>query len=195
MLKFGLRKVCDIFKSGNTCVTGLRGRGKDLLMSNVVARRKLPYISNIDYHCKSSQYIRLDFPSLDTKNEFQDFIDGTIKKYDYPYPDGADIYISDSGIYLPAQYYTKLDKLYGYLSTFMALSRHLGDCNVHINAQNLNRVWDKVREQSDMYILCRSCKVLFGKLVFMRILVYDKYQSCIDRVKPFKPQIYQAKAF
>ena len=184
-IKFGLRKVCKIFEQGNTCVTGLRGRGKDLLMSNVIARRKMPYISNIDYHCKGSEYIKLDFPLLDTKNEFNDFVDGTIKKYVYPYPDKADIYVSDSGIYLPAQYYTKLDKMYGYISTFMALSRHLGDCNVHVNAQNLNRVWDKVREQSDMYILCQSCRVLFGKLCVMSILVYDKYQSCIDRVKAF----------
>ena len=37
--------VIRLFKRGNVCVTGLRGTGKDLLMSNVVVRRKKPYIS------------------------------------------------------------------------------------------------------------------------------------------------------
>ena len=37
------------FKVGNVCVTGLRGRGKDMLFANVVSRSTRQYISNIDY--------------------------------------------------------------------------------------------------------------------------------------------------
>lgn len=43
------KKLIRLFEDGNVCVCGLRGRGKDLLMSNVAVRRGLDYISNIDY--------------------------------------------------------------------------------------------------------------------------------------------------
>ena len=49
-----LKKDNNMFRDGNVCVTGLRGRGKDMLVANVVLRRKaqrkpLPYVSNVDY--------------------------------------------------------------------------------------------------------------------------------------------------
>mgnify|MGYP003292517534 CR=1 FL=1 len=70
------------------------------------------------------------------------------------------------------------------LTSFQALSRQIGQCNFHINVQNLNRLWDKVREQSDTYIRCNKCIVLFGKWVIQVITIYDKYQSCLDRIAP-----------
>ena len=69
---------------------------------------------------------------------------------------------------------------------YFALSRQVSHNNVHINVQNLNRAWDKIREQSDIYIRCRSCVVLFGKIVIQRITIYDIYQSCLDGVEPCK---------
>ena len=69
----------------------------------------------------------------------------------------------------------------------MALSRQLGECNFHINVQNLNRVWDKIREQSDIYVMCNWCKVLFGKFVIQKVTVYEKYDSAVDRVPPYRP--------
>ena len=44
-----------------------------------------------------------------------------------------------------------------------------------------------MREQSDTYIRTLSCHVLFKKWVFQTVVVYDKYQSCVDRVDPFVP--------
>ena len=38
-------KVVKMFKKGSVCVSGLRGTGKDVIMGNVIARRKKPYIS------------------------------------------------------------------------------------------------------------------------------------------------------
>ena len=69
----------------------------------------------------------------------------------------------------------------------MALSRHLGECNVHFNVQNLNRVWDKIREQSDIYIMCNWCRVLFSKIVIESVTVYETYDSAVNRVPPYKP--------
>lgn len=177
-----LRKLIKTtFNRGNVCVTGLRGTGKDMLFSNVVSRRKQPYVSNIDY---GGEFYQLDFNKIDCgKNTYKNLIDNDIKYYEYPYPLGSDIYISDVGIYLPSHYCNELNKLYPYLPTYQALSRQVSHNNVHINVQNLNRCWDKIREQSDIYIRCRRCIYIFG-LVIQLITIYDKYQSCVDRVKP-----------
>ena len=32
------------FESGNVCVDGLRGRGKDMLLANIIVRQKKPYM-------------------------------------------------------------------------------------------------------------------------------------------------------
>lgn len=185
------RNIKRMFKDGNVCVVGLRGRGKDMLFANVVARRKLPYVSNTDYKvkCKMSskaKFLPLELPLLDCGgNTYENFISGDIKKYVYPYADKTDIYLADVGVYFPSQYCGELNKKYKQFPVFMALSRQLGQCNVHFNTQNLNRCWDKIREQSDQYIECRKCRVIFG-FVFQWVTIYEKYESCVNRVPPFK---------
>lgn len=180
-----MKRIIKLFRAGNVCVCGLRGRGKDMLMSNVVVRRAMPYVSNVDYGDGFIQFEPNDYDC--GLNTYENFINGDIKPYYFPHNDGTDIYISDAGIYFPAQYCKELNKRYGYFSTFMAISRHLGECNVHINVQNLNRVWDKIREQSDIYIMCNRCMVLFGKIVIQKVTVYEKYESAVDRVPPYRP--------
>lgn len=175
-----IKKIIKMFKRGNCCVTGLRGTGKDLLMANVVIRRKKWYLSNVNY---GGKYIPLDFNDLDVGNSYDNFISNKINKFLYPY-EGADVYVSDSGIYFPSQYSSQLDKKYEGLSQFQALSRHLGNSNFHINTQSLNRIWNKIREQSDKYIRCNWCRVLFGNLVIQKVTIYEKYQSCLDNVHP-----------
>lgn len=178
------KKIILLFDSGNVCVTGLRGTGKDMLTANVVVRRKLPYISNVDY---GKGHYPFDLHSLDCGgNTYRNFLDGKVRYYSFPYPDGTDVYISDAGVYFPSHYCNELNKHYGYVPNFMALSRHLGESNVHVNVQNLNRCWDKLREQSDQYILCRWCKVFFGKIVIQKVRIYELYDSCVKRVPPFR---------
>lgn len=179
-----MRKIIKLFQSGNVCVCGLRGRGKDMLFSNVVVRRKLPYVCNTNYGGDHHPFIPMDYDC--GGNTYESFLNNQLRKYKYPHPDGTDIYIADAGIYFPSQYCGELNKRYGYISTFMALSRHLGECNVHFNVQNLNRVWDKIREQSDIYIMCNWCKVLFGKLVIERVTIYENYESAVNRVPPYR---------
>lgn len=181
-MSIGLKKIIELFDNGNVCVTGLRGKGKDMLMANVVTRRNIPYVANIDY---TDDYIPFELSNFDCgKNDYRNFINGDIKAYKFPYDDGTDLYISDVGVYFPSQYCNELNRDYKYFPTFMALSRQIGECNVHINVQNLNRAWDKIREQSDTYIRCTFCKVIFG-YVLQIVTVYDLYDSCVQRVKPF----------
>ena len=182
----GIRSIIKLFKQGNVCVTGLRGTGKDMLIANVVARRKRPYISNVDYKAKCALRFPLLLPAFDIKNSYDDFIKNDVKPYYYPYPEKTDIYVSDVGVYFPSQFCNELNRKYDTFPYFMALSRQLCDSNVHFNVQNLNRAWDKLREQSDIYIRCERTFVIFG-LVFQTVTVYDNYDSCLRRVHPFKP--------
>lgn len=180
------KKVIDLFNSGNVCVTGLRGTGKDVLFGNVIARRKAPYVSNIDY---GGYFCKVNFKDLTlSDNKFTNFVEGDIHEYNYPYPRGSDVYISDVGVYMPSQYCNELNKLYQGMSSYQALSRQVSRNNFHINVQNLNRAWDKIREQSDIYIRCRKCFFVFG-FVFQLITTYDKYQTCLDRVKPCRIRV------
>ena len=178
-----MRKLCKLFEKGNVSVCGLKGAGKDMLFANVVMRRKKPYISNTDY---GGQYIPFAPLQLNCQNTWKNFMTGNLNHFDYPYDDGIDFYIADGGVYMPSQYQGELCKDYGHIPVFMALSRHRGDCNVHYNVQNLNRMWDKIREQSDTYIRCIGCKVFFGKLVIQQIIIYEKYESAVNRVPVFR---------
>ena len=180
--------VIRLFKRGNVCVVGLRGTGKDVLFGNVIARRRSPYVSNLDYSSEDSDYHELDFNALDMGgNTYLNLLEGKVNYYRYPYPSGSDIYISDAGIYLPAQYCNELNRKYPHLPMYFALSRQVSHNNVHMNVQNLNRAWDKIREQSDIYIYCRRC-IIFCGFVFHWIRLYDKYESCVARVKPCRVQ-------
>lgn len=179
----GLKKIIRLFESGNVSVCGLRGRGKDMLMANVICRRKRRYVSNVDYGGLHEPFQPLDYDC--GKNTYKQFISGKVNPYEYPWPDGTDIYISDAGVYFPSQYHGELSRDYGFFSTFMALSRHLGDCNVHYNVQNLNRCWDKIREQSDIYIMCNRCFVWHG-WVLQLVTVYEQFDAAAKRVPPFR---------
>ena len=79
------KKIIKMFEDGNVCVTGLRGRGKDMLMSNVVVRRKMPYVSNVDYKSKNKlcRYFKFRPSEFDTQNGFTNFIDGNLVPYDF----------------------------------------------------------------------------------------------------------------
>lgn len=174
------------FYEGNVIVTGLRGRGKDVIFSLLANSSKSKYISNVDY-TGDNRFVPFDVKDISVGgNTFVNFLSGHYVPYKYPHEDGIDYFISDAGIYFPSQEFSRLNKTYPSLPIFQALSRHLGDCNFHCNVQNLNRLWDKIREQADSYLLCSRCNVRLGRFVSMTIYYYDRYQSCVDRVKPMK---------
>lgn len=177
-----LKTIIKMYERGNVCVYGRKGSGKDLLQSNVVIRRNLPYIANIDY---GGKYIPLEINKLDCgKNTYKNFISGKIRRYIYPYADHTDVYISDAGVYFPAQYNSELNRDFGYMATFSALNRQIGEASLHFNVQHLPRVWDKFREQSEQYIYCQWCIYLFG-LVIQKVRLYEDYESARQKRRPF----------
>ena len=181
------KKIIKLFKNGNVCVCGLRGTGKDLLFGNVIARRKEIYISNLDYD-KCKRFLKLDFNRLDLKNTYSNLVKQNVYYFSWQYPMGADVYLSDAGVYFPSQYCNKLNNDFPTMPAYQALSRQVSRNNFHINTQNLNRLWDKIREQSDIYIMCNKCIYIFG-IVLQKVTIYDKYQSCVDRVKPCRIRV------
>lgn len=181
----GIGYIKKLFENHNVCVTGTKGSGKDLLMANVIARRKKPYVSNLDYKCELSGYTPLIFSDLECgKNTYKEFISGDVKQYISQIPENQDVYISDCGVYFPSQYCNELNRDYKYFPTLFALYRHTHNARIHLNAQNLNRVWDKLREQSDVYLYCRWAKVFFGKIVVQLVTEYDRIDSCLARIHP-----------
>lgn len=182
----GAKYLVKLFDKRNCIVFGEKGDGKDVIMGNVVARQEKPYISNMNYTL-DDRYIPLDFNMLDIGgNTWKNFVDGDILYYDYPYPDGADIFVSDLGVYLPCQYNSELNKRYPHLATFFALSRHLGKAGVHGNTQDLRRPWDKFREQAKCYIRARGVNQFLIKLgiVSMKVTFYSNYDSAVACIEP-----------
>lgn len=176
--------IAGKFQQGNVIVFGQKGKGKDLIFQKVIRLRKKPYFANVNYGYKYN-YIKLSELALG-ENTYENFINDSVqqieKKEDL---EGADIYISDAGIYLPAQYHYLLDKKYKSLPIFYALSRHLYNNNVHVNVQALNRVWDKLREQADSYFKALRTVKVFG-LLFTRVRYYETYQVANENRAPMR---------
>lgn len=188
---------CKLFTQGNVIVSGLRGRGKDVAFCIVVNQRKKDYISNVCYsNSKRYHWIPLDLKPWELGgNVYQDFVNDTVKPYVYPYPDKVDWYVSDAGVYFPAQYATQLCKQYPSSPLFLALSRHVGDCNVHVNVQAQNRVWDKIREQSDIYVRMYKCKKIpFTKIFFLTAYQYERADTAEIGLLPLKKAGHGSKA-
>jgi hypothetical protein len=90
----------------------------------------------------------------------------------------------DSGVYFPSQYCNELNKKYPQMPMVQALIRHLGLAGWHTNVQCSGRLWDKIREHYDNFIMCKGCLVI-GKLVFQKVVVYDRYEAFSKDVPPF----------
>lgn len=180
----GIGTIKKLYENHSVSVCGMKGTGKDLLTANIVARRNKPYVSNIDYCC-CAVFSPLNFDDLKLgENTYKEFISGDLKPFITHLQEGEDIYISDCGVYFPAQYCNELNRDFKFFPNLFALIRHTHNARIHTNAQNFNRVWDKIREQSDVYLLCRWCKVFFGKLVIQLVTEYDRVESCIARIQP-----------
>lgn len=181
-------RIVREFKHCNVIVFGKKGNGKDVLFQKVIDTRKDTYFANLDYG-GDFNIVSLKDISV-SPNTYDDFINGKITKIDKnELMENKDIYISDGGIYLPSQYDTKLYKTYPSFPIFYALSRHLYNNNVHVNTQNLSRVWKALREQADYYIKCRGVLNLgFGLLV--KTTEYEKYESALNGVEPIKALLF-----
>lgn len=115
------RKIVKMFEKGSVCVVGMRGTGKDMLIGNVVARRKKVYYSNVDYNAPKSPYKPLKYTDMCLGgNTYKNLLEGKIKPYKCPFEEGSDIYISDIGVLFPAQYCNELNRDYSSIPCTLA---------------------------------------------------------------------------
>lgn len=181
-------KLKELFRIHNIAIYGAKGKGKDLLTQMVINVRKKPYFSNINY---GGMYHNININEITTEpNTYEEFINGkitTINKEDER--EQADIYISDCGIFLPSQYDNLLSNKYKSLPIYYALSRHLYAENIHFNTQALNRVWIKLREQADYYILCKGVKKIFNIGFIIECRSYDNYEAAVNKKLPIKKRL------
>lgn len=177
------------FSRCNVIVFGKKGTGKDLLFAHVIALRGDRHYSNIEYNA-DTQVIRLTDVSLGA-NTFEDCIQNTIEKLDPQFEEGKDIYISDGGIYLSSQYDSALNKLYPSMPIFYALSRHLYNNNIHVNVQNLGRLWLKLREQADSFIRVLGTTDR-GSYLLVRAISYDNITAASNGLLPARDRQYRA---
>lgn len=172
------------FKNGNVIVSGKKGRGKDLLFQYVINKRKDYYYSNINYGGESKT-ISINDVSC-SPNDYNALINGDVEKTKHLFKEGKDIYISDGGSFLPSQMDSILHKKYPSMPLYYALSRHLYNSNVHVNTQNVERVWKALREQADFYPVCKRVYKWLPGFLIIKVISYDKYQSCVNGVLPLK---------
>lgn len=187
-LEGNAKKISKTFADGNVIVFGKKGKGKDLLFQKVIRKRKEGYFSNIPYGYKHND-IGLKDISVEP-NTYLEFIDNQVKKIPYigEYHK-KDFYISDGGVYLPSQYDSKLDKKYPSMPIAYALSRHLWENNIHVNTQNLGRLWKKLREQADYYYKALKTRKIFG-LVFTKVRAFEEYETADKNLLPMKKKIF-----
>lgn len=179
------RRIIRMFRENNVMVFGRRGKGKDLLFQEIIACRHEGYQANISYGYKQTRQINGNSLSV-APNTYEDFINGnitTIKKDESL--ERVDAYFSDAGTIFPSQMDSKLHREFPSLPIYYALSRHLYASNIHLNTQNLERVWKALREQADYFIQCRGV-IHLPFMLIIRTTEYDKYKSALAELLPVK---------
>lgn len=182
----GSKDVVRMFRSGNCIVAGHKGRGKDLLFQYVISAREKDgeiHAANIEYNKNTTVRAISDYELL--SNNRKNFINGKYELEAKSFTPREDYYISDAGVALPAHSHSQLEKKYPTLPIVYALSRHLGEFNIHANAQEFGRIWDKLREQADYFFYCEKARVLFTKIAFIRFVMYDTLESAMAHRQPY----------
>ena len=170
-----LYNLKKIFNNQSVIVFGRKGSGKDLLFQAIINTYKNGYLSNQNY---GGKYENINISEMNVApNTYETLLNNNItivkKNDDF---EKKDIFISDGGIYLPAQYDYLLNKFYKSMPLYFALSRQLYNQNIHINTQNIERIRKQLREQADYFIKVRRSLRIFNTF-YIFYTTYDKYSS------------------
>jgi len=183
--KKGNQLLLKVYKNGNVINCGTKGKGKDMQFQHVINLRGEKCYANIDYGplCTVLPLSVLNCGVGPNANTFEKVLEGNITIIPKEMDEGCDYYISDAGVHLPSQHNNLIDKKYPTLAIRYALSRHLTNSNIHANSQYLGRIYNKLREQADGYMLARGTLPLpYGILCSFRY--YQMYESCDRQLSP-----------
>src|SRR5690554_6108652 len=165
------------------------------------------YLSNIDYGYGVRIVDMAEFKLYKDKNKtielsFQDFLNNPddiymTKNLSF---EGKELILSDTQLYFPASYFQILVKKYPSFPIFFQLSGHLYDMTITINSQRYNLVWDKLRDQADLYIQAVNTfpgkglrkihpylPIIRNKLI-TKLYIYEKFETAELGVFPYVPR-------
>lgn len=182
------RELINYFNSNNVIVFGKKGTGKDLLF-NMITNHKKFYYTNIPYTNKNYELFNISDLKLGL-NDYESLLNNNVIRTYWNFKENCDFFISDGGVFLPSQYDAVLHKKYKGLSLIYALSRHIGNHNIHTNVQNLERLWKPLREQADIYIKTLGITKL-PFLIKLNYRIYDKYSSAVADIRTIKSGIFK----
>lgn len=177
------RYVVKGFEHGNTIVDGHKGKGKDLVFQYVINKRKKPYYANIDY---GGEHTNISCREISIEpNTYDNFINDNVTPIKRQFVENKDFYISDGGIFLPSYADSTLHKTYKSMPLFYPMSRHISNSNVHVNIQNMARLWKPLREQADFFVHVKGRLRLPG-FILVHANTYDKAESAEKCLEPLK---------
>lgn len=183
--------VKKAIKNGNIIVFGHKGKGKDLFFQYMVNLENKEYFSNMNYGGKFNDFDLVK--DLDLGITYENLIDNNFEIVEKNEKlEGRDIYLSDGGIYFPAQYDSALHRKYKSFPLLYAVQRHLYNSNIHVNTQALTRLWKALREQADSFFKCHGVIKIFGILI-VSFTYYSEYRSAENGVLPFPKPLLESK--
>lgn len=180
------RFLINNFKTCNVVVSGKKGKGKDILFQYIINARKDFYYSNISYGGKHKIVALKDISC--SPNTYQELINDKVEKQPHIFKENKDFYISDGSNFLPSQMDSTLHKKFPSMPIFYSLSRHLYNCNIHVNCQSYDRLWKALREQADLYITVKGTIKIFN-IFITRMVAYEKLESAKCGLLPMRKRI------
>lgn len=179
-----LKKV----KEDSLIIFGKKGKGKTLLCSEMTRMDKKGFLSNTDFKRKKGIIINPKDISI-APNTWEDILNGKFVKIEHKDWEGKPIYLDDAGIFLPNFADSMLKKLYPSMPPAFAVWRHLYNAPIHINSQDVNRVWKLLKEQENGAIQCRRTTRI-GPFAFIHCTYYSNLESAAKELLPMKETIF-----
>lgn len=176
--------LVDTFQNSNVIVFGKKGSGKDVLFATVIHLTPGLHYANMPYNAKTLVLKSLRALGVGG-NTYKDIVNGTITKYPDPFIPGLPIFISDGAVYFGSQNNSEIDSMFPELAIYEALSRQLGQHQIHVNTQALGRLYIKMREQADVFIKCLETYDC-GRFLIVDAISYDKYASADAGLSPYE---------
>lgn len=165
----------------NTLIAGLPRTGKGLLMAQLI------YLRGEKHYCTqryNNQTEVIDVVDVSMgENTYEDVLQGIIRPFERVFEKDCRIYLPDTALTLPCQYWKELDKNFKSMPLFFPLTGQMHNYIV-ADCQQFNRLWDKLREQMGAYILVDGHKE-FKKYFILDILYYEKYETALSGRGPY----------
>jgi len=181
--KFNKVWLVSIMCNYDIIIYGAKRVGKDAFLQCMApALAKVKHILSTDARAYAS---RISLPELDLKHTTDDLLNDRISKQPYNSKfELSIIYVSDSNVYLPSSEYNYLNNNYNYLLLWCCLSGNIYDSNIIVNAQAIDKIYDKIRVQQSYYIRVNGIRGLIFK--YFDITVYSDYEQALKATQRIK---------